>query len=105
MCCLRAGPRMRAALKCRRIARCAVLKSNACPAKRKQALWRFAHRRALDVDGLGEKVIEQLVERQWVHTPADLFKLDLATLAALERFADKSAQNLLDAIHRARRTT
>src|SRR5260363_257103 len=99
MCCLRAGPRMRAALKCRRIARCAVLESNACPAEGwgaaqpKQALWHYAHRRARDVDGLGEKVIEQLVERQWVHTPADLFKLDLATLAALERFADKSAQN------------
>ncbi len=76
-----------------------------CAAQRKQALWHFAHRRALDIDGLGEKVIEQLVERHLVHTPADLFTLDLATLAALKRFADKSAQNLLDAINRAKRTT
>ncbi len=76
-----------------------------CPAQRKQALWHFAQRRALDIDGLGEKIIEQLVEQDLVHTPADLFSLDFATLAALDRFADKSAQNLLASLERAKRTT
>lgn len=76
-----------------------------CPAQRKQALWHFAQRRALDIDGLGEKIIDQLVEQQLVRTPADLFKLGFGTLAALDRFADKSAQNLLDALDQARHTT
>jgi len=76
-----------------------------CPAQRKQALWHFAQRRALDIDGLGEKIIDQLVEQQLVRTPADLFKLGFTTLAALDRFADKSAQNLLDSLARARHTT
>ncbi len=76
-----------------------------CPAQRKQALWHFAQRRALDIDGLGDKIIDQLVEQQLVRTPADLFKLGLGTLAALDRFADKSAQNLLEALAQARHTT
>ncbi|MFP3758638.1 NAD-dependent DNA ligase LigA, partial [Cupriavidus sp. SIMBA_020] len=67
-----------------------------CPAQRKQALWHFAQRRALDIDGLGEKIIDQLVELNLVRTPADLFNLGFATLAELDRFAEKSAQNLLD---------
>jgi DNA ligase (NAD+) len=76
-----------------------------CGAQRKQALWHFAQRRAMDIDGLGEKIIDQLVDQQLIRTPADLFKLGFGTLAALERFADKSAQNLLDSIAQARQTT
>ncbi len=77
----------------------------ACAAQRKQALWHFAQRRALEIDGLGEKIIDQLVAQELVRTPADLFKLDVATLVALERFADKSAQNLLVALQHAKQTT
>jgi DNA ligase (NAD+) len=76
-----------------------------CPAQRKQALWHFAQRRALDIDGLGEKIIDQLVELNLVRTPADLFNLGFATLAELDRFAEKSAQNLLDSLEKARHTT
>jgi len=76
-----------------------------CAAQRKQALWHFAQRRALDIDGLGEKVIDQLVDQQLVRTPVDLFTLDLPQLAALDRFAEKSAQNLLEALNHARSTT
>ena len=76
-----------------------------CPAQRKQALWHFAQRRALDIDGLGEKIIDQLVEQNLVRTPADLFNIGFSTLAALDRMADKSAQNLLDALDHARHTT
>jgi DNA ligase (NAD+) len=76
-----------------------------CPAQRKQALWHFAQRRALDIDGLGEKIIDQLVEQNLVRTPADLFSLGFSTLAALDRFADKSAQNLIDSLQKASKTT
>jgi DNA ligase (NAD+) len=76
-----------------------------CPAQRKQALWHFAQRRALDIDGLGEKIIDQLVEQNLVRTPADLFHLGFSTLSALDRFADKSAQNLLDSLEKAQKTT
>ncbi|AET88892.1 MULTISPECIES: NAD-dependent DNA ligase LigA [Caballeronia] len=76
-----------------------------CPAQRKQALWHFAQRRALDIDGLGEKIIDQLVEQNLVRTPADLFHLGFSTLAALDRFADKSAQNLIDSLEKASKTT
>ncbi len=76
-----------------------------CPAQRKQALWHFAQRRALDIDGLGEKIIGQLVEQNLVRTPADLFNLGFSTLAALDRFADKSAQNLIDSLEKASKTT
>ncbi|KQR90265.1 aromatic ring-opening dioxygenase LigA [Burkholderia sp. Leaf177] len=76
-----------------------------CPAQRKQALWHFAQRRALDIDGLGEKIIDQLVEQNIVRTPADLFNLGVAKLAALDRFADKSAQNLYESIEKAKHTT
>lgn len=69
-----------------------------CPAQRKQALIHFASRRALDIEGLGDKLVEQLVERQLLQTPADIFRLDLATLAGLERMGEKSAQNLIEAI-------
>lgn len=76
-----------------------------CPAQRKQALWHFAQRRALDIDGLGEKIIDQLVDQNLVRTPADLFNLGFGTLAALDRMADKSAQNLLDSLEKAKSTT
>ncbi|MEM5448181.1 NAD-dependent DNA ligase LigA [Paraburkholderia guartelaensis] len=76
-----------------------------CPAQRKQALWHFAQRRALDIDGLGEKIIDQLVDQNLVRTPADLFNLGFGTLAQLERMADKSAQNLLDSLEKAKNTT
>ena len=64
-----------------------------------------AQRRALDIEGLGEKLVEQLVDGGLVRTPADLFKLGLGTLAGLERMADKSARNVLEALQRARHTT
>ncbi|ABN84746.1 DNA ligase, NAD-dependent [Burkholderia pseudomallei MSHR7498] len=76
-----------------------------CPAQRKQALWHFAQRRALDIDGLGEKIIDQLVEQNLVRTPADLFNLGFSTLVALDRFAEKSARNLIDSLEKAKHTT
>jgi DNA ligase (NAD+) len=76
-----------------------------CPAQRKQALLHFASRRAMNVDGLGEKIVEQLVERDLVRTPADLYGLDEAQLASLDRMAEKSAQNLLRELDRSRATT
>ncbi len=76
-----------------------------CAAQRKQALWHFAQRRALNIDKLGVKTLDQLVEQQLVRTPADLFKLDLATLTELDRFAEKSAQNLLASLQHAKHTT
>jgi DNA ligase (NAD+) len=76
-----------------------------CAAQRKQALLHFAQRRALDIEGLGDKVVDQLVVRELVHTPADLFTLDQATIASLDRMADKSAANLVDAIEHAKQTT
>ncbi len=76
-----------------------------CAAQRKQALLHFARRRAMDIDGLGAKVVDQLVARDLVRTPADLFALDQPGVAALDRMADKSATNLIDAIARAKRTT
>ena len=76
-----------------------------CPAQRKQALLHFAGRRALDIEGLGDKLVEQLVDAELVRTPADLFKLGLGALAGLERMAEKSAANVLAALERARSTT
>jgi DNA ligase (NAD+) len=73
-----------------------------CKAQRKQALLHYAQRRAMDIDGLGERIVDQLVERELVQTPADLYRLDAATLAGLERMGEKSAANLVDAIHRSR---
>ena len=76
-----------------------------CAAQRKQALLHFAQRRAMDVEGLGDKLVEQLVDGDVVHTPADLYKLGVASLAALERMADKSAQNIVAAIEISKATT
>lgn len=76
-----------------------------CPAQRKQATWHFASRRALDIDGLGEKLIDQLIEQRLVKTPADLYRLDVATLSKLERMGEKSADNLIAAIEKSKQTT
>ncbi|MEO0047310.1 MAG: hypothetical protein RLZZ410_269 [Pseudomonadota bacterium] len=76
-----------------------------CPAQRKQALLHFAQRRAMDIDGLGEKIVDQLVDLQIVRTPADLYKLGLMALANLERMGEKSAENLLQAIEQSRKNT
>src|SRR5438132_10198003 len=66
-----------------------------CPAQRKQSLLHFAGRRALDIEGLGDKLVDQLVDNGVVRTPADLYKLDHSRLSKLERMADKSAGNVL----------
>jgi DNA ligase (NAD+) len=77
-----------------------------CAAQRKQALLHFASRRALDIEGLGDKLVDQLVDKDIIATPADIYaKLDLTTLAGLERMAEKSAANLVEAIERSRDTT
>jgi DNA ligase (NAD+) len=76
-----------------------------CTAQRTQALLHFAQRRALDIDGLGEKIVDQLVARDLVHGPADLFGLSAETLADLERMGEKSATRLVAAIDHARETT
>ncbi len=76
-----------------------------CAAQRKQALLHFAQRRAMDIDGLGEKLVDQLVDEGLVRTPADLYRLDVATLAALERMGGKSAANLVEAIGRSKRAS
>jgi DNA ligase (NAD+) len=76
-----------------------------CPAQRKQALLHFASRRAMDIEGLGERLVDQLVDEGLVHTPADLYKLTLKDLSDLERMAEKSAANLLAALDRSRKTT
>ncbi len=76
-----------------------------CPAQRKQALLHFAGRRAMNIDGLGDKLVEQLVDAHLVNTPADLYQLGMSAIASLERMGEKSALNLLDAIEHSKRTT
>jgi len=76
-----------------------------CPAQRKQALLHFAGRRAMNIDGLGEKLVDQLVEQDLVATPADLYRLDVKRLAGLDRMAEKSAANIVEALTQSRRTT
>ena len=76
-----------------------------CAAQRKEAVKHFASRRAMDIEGLGDKLVEQLVDRQLVKDPADLFQLDADTLAGLERMGPKSAANLVEALAAARETT
>lgn len=76
-----------------------------CPAQRKRALCHFASRLALDIEGLGEKLVEQLVDHDIVKTPADLYRLDMQKLVNLERMAEKSAANLLAAIEQSKATT
>ncbi|HWW04463.1 NAD-dependent DNA ligase LigA [Collimonas sp.] len=76
-----------------------------CAAQRKGGLQHFASRRAMDIEGLGDQLIEQLVDRHIIYTAADLYKLGLVKLAALERMADKSAQNVLSALEKSKSTT
>ncbi|MGP8033740.1 MAG: NAD-dependent DNA ligase LigA [Steroidobacteraceae bacterium] len=76
-----------------------------CRAQRQEALRHFASRRALDIEGLGDKVIEQLVERELVRSPADLYSLSAAQLAELDRMGEKSAANLVAAIAESKETT
>ncbi|MCG7893752.1 MAG: NAD-dependent DNA ligase LigA [Candidatus Thiodiazotropha taylori] len=76
-----------------------------CPAQRKEAIKHFASRKAMDIEGLGDKLVEQLVELEMVETPADLYSLSLQQLSGLERMAKKSAQNLLDALAKSKQTS
>jgi DNA ligase (NAD+) len=76
-----------------------------CPAQRKQAILHFASRKAMDIEGLGEKLVDQLVDGALVHTLADIYRLELATLAGLERMAEKSARNIIDALDHSKQTT
>ncbi|MCP5246508.1 MAG: NAD-dependent DNA ligase LigA [Burkholderiales bacterium] len=76
-----------------------------CPAQRKQSILHFASRRAMDIDGLGEKLVNQLVDNAIVRNPADLYQLGLLALANLERMAEKSAGNILAAIEKSKHTT
>jgi DNA ligase (NAD+) len=76
-----------------------------CAAQRKEAIKHFASRRAMDIEGLGDKLIEQLVERDIVKNPADLYRLSLEVLSNLDRMANKSAQNTLDALEKSKKTT
>lgn len=76
-----------------------------CGAQRKEALKHFVSRRALDVEGMGDKIIDQLVEKEYVHTPADLFQLTPGKLTGLDRMGPKSAQNVVDALEKSKETT
>ncbi|MEM6049145.1 NAD-dependent DNA ligase LigA [Erwinia sp. P7711] len=76
-----------------------------CGAQRKGALKHFVSRRAMDVDGLGDKIIDQLVEKEYVKTPADLFTLTAGKLTGLDRMGPKSAQNVVNALTKAKETT
>lgn len=76
-----------------------------CGAQRKEALKHFVSRRALDVDGMGDKIIDQLVEKEYVHTPADLFRLSAGKLTGLDRMGPKSAQNVVNALEKSKQTT
>ena len=76
-----------------------------CPAQRKQAIWHFASRTAMDIDGLGEKLVDQLVEAGLLESVADIYRLERDQVSALERMADKSADNLITAIDKSRETT
>ncbi|SFF34213.1 DNA ligase (NAD+) [Fontimonas thermophila] len=76
-----------------------------CPAQLTRALQQFASRRALDIEGLGEKLLGQLIEQGLVRKSSDIYRLDVQRLAALDRMGEKSAQNLIDAIERSKKTT
>ena len=86
------------------VARCSAAATQ-CPAQRKEGLQHYASRLAMDIEGLGYKLVEQLVETGMVKTPADLYRLDAEELAALPRMGDKSAENLLQALSASRSTT
>jgi DNA ligase (NAD+) len=76
-----------------------------CGAQRKEAIKHFASRKAFDIDGLGDKIVEQLVDTALIENPADLFRLNMPKLISLERMGDKSAVNLLNALDKSRATT
>ena len=76
-----------------------------CSAQRRQAILHFAHRRAVEVEGLGDKLVEQMVDAGIVRSLPDLYRLGLSSLAALDRMAEKSAQNVLDALQKSKQTT
>jgi len=76
-----------------------------CSAQRKQAILHFAQRRAVEVEGLGDKLVEQLVDAGIIHTLPDLYRLGLTALAGLDRMADKSAQNIVQALEKSKQTT
>jgi DNA ligase (NAD+) len=76
-----------------------------CRAQRQEAIRHFASRRALDIEGFGDKLVEQLVERDWIKSPADIYALTQEQLADLERMGEKSAANLIEAIEKSKRTT
>ncbi|MGA9939122.1 MAG: NAD-dependent DNA ligase LigA [Candidatus Acidiferrales bacterium] len=76
-----------------------------CPARRREMILHFAGRNAMNIDGLGEKIVEQLLQHDLVKDFADLYKLDLETLAGLDRMAEKSAQNLLDEIEASKKNS
>ncbi|MCK4708119.1 MAG: NAD-dependent DNA ligase LigA, partial [Gammaproteobacteria bacterium] len=76
-----------------------------CAAQRKEAIKHFASRKALDIDGLGDKLVEQMVDLGMIDSIADLYSLTLEQLSSLERMAEKSAQNLLDALEHSKQTT
>ena len=76
-----------------------------CPAQRKQAILHFASRKAMDIEGLGEKLVDQMVDNAILRTPADIYRLGVLALANLERMAERSANNLLEAISQSRNTT
>ncbi|MDV6317113.1 NAD-dependent DNA ligase LigA [Idiomarina sp. HP20-50] len=76
-----------------------------CAAQRKEAIKHFASRKAMDIDGLGDKIVEQLVERDWIKSPADLYRLSKAELATLPRMGQKSAENLRNSIKVTQKTT
>ena len=76
-----------------------------CPAQRKEAILHFAARRALDIEGLGDKLVEQLVDAQLIRTLPDLYKLGFTTLAGLDRMAEKSAANIVAALETSKQTT
>ena len=76
-----------------------------CPAQRKETIRHFASRRAMDIEGLGDKIVNKLVDVGWVHTVADIYQLKQSTLAALERMGEKSAHRLLTQIEKSKHTT
>ncbi|MFC0179797.1 NAD-dependent DNA ligase LigA [Thorsellia kenyensis] len=77
----------------------------ACSAQRKEALKHFVSRRALDIEGFGDKLIEQLVDKEYLQTPADIFSLTQSILSSLDRMGEKSATNILNAIEKSKKTT
>lgn len=84
------------------VARCTNM---SCPAMIKQTIKHFASKGAMDIDGLGSKIVDQLVDRELVRTVADLYRLTIDDFLSLERLAEKSSQNLIDSIDKSRRTT